>query len=201
VSDLRELLEALLADPSAAVDLSARGDAERLLLELAALARRDALAAPAADLVARLDSDDADVGAQVLDLISSFADAEHLEGVLAERPVTSERLAAAGEADDSAVVAPWPARYGTGDLRLTLNIEEQGRLYLSIDAAPPDRRGPVRVELAGLDPVEIGGTAGALSVVGPAAELLGGPPDFNPWVELTVHDDAGSVTLSREEPP
>lgn len=197
MTTLRDLLERVLDDPSAARDLDELPEAEQLLLHLAALGRADALAGLRDSLVAALDDE---AGADLLAQLTSFADAEQLEGVLAERPISSERLAAAADGADG--TSPWPARYEGSGWLVTVAVEERGRLYVAVDGLPAGVTGAGRVVLVAADPIEMPLRSGSHAVIGPAVEVLGGPAEFNPWSELTVEFDGGAVALAlREDAP
>lgn len=119
--------------------------------------------------------------------------AEMLEGALDEADVGAGlSLAAAGVVGTAR--EPWPAHYRRGAWHVVLDLDEDERLVGFVEATAAGQRAEA-LDLAGLVvPVQ-----GDLAPIGPAEDVLGAPPEFNPWSELALVTDAGRVgPLKRE---
>jgi len=185
----------LLAEPPRRTDPAGLDRNEQVLLHLVDAARSEAGVAAPADLRAWIEGvdDDDDASAEV---DHSLVAAEMVEGWIDRLPAPAEQLAAAGDDDRAAGTAPFPASYSGGGWTLTVGIEEQGRLYLAVDAAPAT--GDLEVHLDGLDaPVVLAAQPGAAVILGNPADVLGAPPDFNPWSRLRLRLGEHEVELRR----
>lgn len=184
IADAEERL--LAADPSGA---------EAVLLHLSRIAAREAEIDddPLDRLVAWAQGGE-DPEAAALVARSGLL-AEQLEARLEDAGRgAGERMAAAGGAEGPPA---WPAEYAGGPWRLLLALDEADRLFAARLAGPS---GPCTLLMAGVVPLGLpdGGEPG---ILGPAEELLGGPAEFNPWIDVALRDERGDVHALRRSDP
>ncbi len=202
MSTFEDRILELLKEPPSPVRADDLGRSEAVFVHLVEAARGEAIADAPPDLRAWVEGmEDDDRAAREVE--RSMVAAEVLEGLIDRLPTTAadgtERLAAAGTGADArdaagaAARAPFPATYTGGGWRVTLGVEEQGRLYAAVDAAPAGS-GEARLRLEGVDFTI---PAGPPALIGDPLDVIGAPAEFNPWSVVTVETDEGDVVLER----
>ncbi len=193
---LEDAILGLLREPPRSPDVGGLNPTEQVFAHLVETARGEAMADAPPDLRSWVDGmDDDDRAAREVE--RSLAAAEMLEGWIDRVPApAAERLAAASDDVREPSSTPFPATYSGDGWTLTLGIEEQGRLYVAIDATAA----PIDVEVL-LDelapPPTLPGNAGAAAILGTPEDVLGGPADFNPWPSLRIRVGGAELTLRR----